>query len=120
MKNTTLIYALTMLLIGGGGYFLTGAASITALIPAFFALPMFVVWALYDRENLRKHLMHAALLLAMLGIGGSASAIPKAFVLLSGGEVERPAAVISRSLMAVASIGFLAAGIRSFIAARRK
>jgi hypothetical protein len=120
MKTYTFLYAGSLLLLGIAGYALTGAASITALIPAFFSAPVFVCGLLYGRENLRKHVMHAALGIAILAFAGSVSAVPKLFVMLSGAEVERPAAVLSRSVMTLLSAAFLTAGAQSFIAARRQ
>ena len=36
MKSPSLVYAVTLIVLGVAGYALTGAASVTALIPAFF------------------------------------------------------------------------------------
>jgi hypothetical protein len=119
MPRITIGFSLAYLTIGLGGYFLTGAASWTALIPAGIGLILLILGIVaIRRENLRKHAMHAALLVSLLVLGGTASSLPKLPEALAG-EGQRPAAVQSRAATAVVSLAFLVLGIRSFIQARR-
>ncbi len=119
MVNYTFVYAASLALLGVAGYILTGQESVTALIPAFFAIP-FLLLALFARkESLRKHLMHAALLLALLALFGSAGGLASLPGLLSGSEVERPSAVVAQSVMSLLTLVYLALGVRSFIQARK-
>ena len=70
------------------------------------------------KENLRKHVMHAALLiglLALLGTARSLAKLPAAF----DGTAQRPEAVYAQAATAILSVVYLAVGVRSFIAARR-
>ena len=108
-----------LIALGVAGYFMTGQQSITALIPAFFGFAIEVSGAVAMKEHLRKHAMHAAAGFGLLGLLGSGPGLFKLPALLSGEEFERPAAVISQSVMAVLCGVFLALCVRSFIEARR-
>ena len=119
MANTTLVFAALLILLGAGGYAGTGMQSPTALIPAAFGLLLAVFGFIARKERLRKHAMHGAVLVGLLGFLGSASAFAQLPALLSGGDVARPAAVAARAAMAVLTLVFVALCIRSFIAARR-
>lgn len=72
-------------------------------------------------EGMRKHAMHAALLLAILGLGGSFGGLSTLISSLISGETpERYAAVIGQSIMAVLCILFLILGVKSFVDARKE
>jgi hypothetical protein len=55
----------------------------------------------------------------LLGLLGSFRGVPLLVAWLSGGEVARPAAAVSQTLMAVACAVFVALAVRSFVTARR-
>ncbi|MFQ5806365.1 MAG: hypothetical protein ACE5I3_07940 [Phycisphaerae bacterium] len=111
-----------MILLGLGGYFGSDRASITALIPAFFGLPIGLLGgvALQAGEKVRAHTMHAAVVIALLGLLGSAGGVPGAIKLVTGGDVSRPPAVVAKAIMALFCLIFIALSVKSFIAARRK
>jgi hypothetical protein len=111
---------LALLVIGVGGYVLTGASSITALIPAFIGLPVIVLGLLAGREQWRRHAIHAALVLALLGLLGTLMNVAQLPALLTGGNVERPGAVVSSTLTALCCAIYLGLGVRSFRSARRQ
>jgi len=117
---STIIVGILLILLGLGGYFGTGSQSVTALIPSFFGIIILILGILAKNEKWRKHLMHSSLILAFLGLLGSFSGLPKIFVIIGGGDVVRPAAVISQTIMALICIIYLLIGIKSFIVARRK
>jgi uncharacterized membrane protein len=119
MSRATVVYGLALAGLGIGGYVLTDAKSVTSLIPTFFGLPLVILGLVAQRPAARKHAMHFAAVLALLGLFGAAGGLVSLPTLLLGGEVERPAAVISRSVMALLSIVFLVLCIRSFVAARK-
>lgn len=118
MPKITVFFALAYILLGLAAFFLTGAVHKTALIPAYFGIVLLGLGLLGQRENLRKHMMHAALLvvlLALLGTARSLLKLPTAF----DGTAERPFAIYAQAATALLSIAFLTLGIRSFIQARR-
>jgi hypothetical protein len=108
-----------LLVLGIAAYVLTDMVSWTALIPAFFGLPIGVLGLGALRPTWRKHAMHAAAVLALLGLLGSSTGVPKVLSLIAGNEVERPAAAISQGIMAVLCLVFVVAAVKSFINARR-
>ena len=119
MRAVTALLALVLIVLGTGLYLGSGRESVTALIPAFFGGAFAVCAALATNAHRRKHAMHAAAVLALLGAGGSARGIPDALTLLGGGSVERPAAAWGQVGMMLLCIAFLVLAVRSFVAARR-
>lgn len=120
MPKLSITLGIILIILGMGSYIITGAASATALIPAFFGIAFGGLGMLANRsENFRKHSMHAALLLAVLGLGGSFGGLVSLIGAIGGEMPERPSAVIAQGIMAILMIGFILAGIKSFINARR-
>ena len=111
-------YGIALIALGFVGYFATGRASLTALIPSAFGLLIGFCGVLALKENLRKHAMHVAVLLSVVAMGGAGHRIVKSGV-LTGAEATYPAAVIAQSVMVLLSLVFLAFTIKSFIDARR-
>ena len=121
MTKLSIYTGLFLILLGIASYIITAAESPTALIPTFFGLAFVGLGLLGNKsESMRKHSMHAALLLAILGLGGSFGGLMSVFGALGGGELKRPAASYGQAIMALACIFFLIAGVRSFIEARKK
>ncbi|MEM1181250.1 MAG: hypothetical protein AAGM22_23110 [Acidobacteriota bacterium] len=119
MPLVTILYGAVLIAIGVVGYFATGSQSVTALIPAFLGIPAFLLGVLARSEKFLKHAMHGAAMVALLGTLGTVSGFFKMLTMLTGAEVERPAAVIAQGLVALLSVIFLILCVRSFIAARR-
>jgi hypothetical protein len=119
VAKITILFGILLFVLGIGGYLGTGQTSLTALIPSAFGLVFLLLGLLARGENLRRHAMHAAAALALLGFLGTARAIAQVFTLLGGGTVERPQAVPLQALMAVLCAVFAALCVRSFIQARR-
>ncbi|MCW4354015.1 hypothetical protein ONR57_11965 [Hoyosella sp. YIM 151337] len=118
MTAVTLVVGAVLTIAGVIGYAVTGAESVTALIPSFVGLLMLIAGIIARNVNARRHAIHAALAIALLGALGSlrnVAAIGDVF----DGTAERPAAIILSTLMFVVLIGYLVLGIRSFIQARR-
>jgi hypothetical protein len=114
MAFTTIVFGLVLTLLGFLGYFMTGTSSFTALIPAAFGIVLVALGFLARSEALRKHAMHAAAAVALLGMIGAL--IP----LLRTAPGVRPAiAVYSQVAMVIITGLFVALCVRSFIAARR-
>ncbi len=120
MPRIAIVFGSLLVLVGVGFYIGTGAASVTALIPAFIGLPLALLGGLATRENLRRHAMHGAAALGLLGFLGSARGLVQLPALLAGEPLARPAAVAGQSLTAVLCLVFVILCVRSFVAARRK
>ena len=90
----------------------------TALIPCVFGVLFLIFGLLGRKESLRKHVMHAAVLIALLAFLGTARALPHLPELFNG-TAEKPAAIITQSLNAGFSILYIILAVRSFIQARR-
>ncbi len=119
MSKMTIVTGALLALIGVVGYFASGMASVTALIPVGFGVALALLGVRARHPERRKMAMHLAVLVAILAMAGSAAGVPAVFSMLAGGEVARPAAQIARSLMFVVCLVFVVASIRSFIEARR-
>jgi hypothetical protein len=118
MSSTTLTFAIAYLVLGIGGFVLTGSTHKTALIPCIFGLLFLVFGLLARRDNLRKHVMHAAVLIALLAFLGTARSLPHLPELFNG-TAEKPAAIITQAVNAALSLAFIFLAVRSFIQARR-
>ena len=115
MPATTRLFGLLLIVLGLASYVTTGRTSVTALIPAFVGA-VFVILALVARNPAaRKHLMHAAVALALLGALGTLGRIIPA---VRDGNTTRPA-VLAQIAMTVLLLVYVALGVRSFIEARR-
>ncbi len=107
------------MIVGVGGYVMTGMASPTALIPAAFGLVISMLGFYARHEDNRRTAMHLAMGIAMVGVLGSISGLLSIPALISG-EAAMPAAVVSRSAMAVILLVYLAMGFNSFREARQR
>jgi hypothetical protein len=118
MGKITVGYGVVLILLGLGFYMGTGAKSVTALIPAFLGAPMLICGFLSAKEHLRKHVMHVAATLGLVGIAGGAMGLSKLPALISGAEVARPAAALLQNILFFLSVIFVILCVRSFIKAR--
>ena len=119
MPSVTIALGVVLIILGLAGYFLTGAVSVTALIPAFFGLVLAVAGVIARDPGKRKHAMHFAAMVGLLGFLGSARGLAKIGAVLAGQPVERQNAVIAQAIMAILMLIFTALCVRSFIQARR-
>ena len=118
MSTVSIICGVLLLLIGIIGYIygvMSDKASVTALIPAFFGIVLVVLgFIARSKENLRKHLMHGAILVALLGFIATAGRL-----VMKLGELTYSAAVVSQIATAVVCLLFVVLAIKSFADARR-
>ncbi len=119
MAKITLGLGFVLIALGIGSYFGTGRASVTALILAFFGLPLLLLGLVALNERRRKTATHIAVVLGLLGFAGSVPGLTKLPVLLTGGELARPTAVAVQAAMAIVCFIFVLLCVRSFIRARR-
>ncbi len=119
MATLTMAFGVLLVAVSLWGYL--GAAeqarSATAFIPGGVGIVLLLLGALAYKESLRKHVMHAAAGIGLLGFLGAAARL--AMVLAKGekGVFERgPLAML---LMAILCAAFEALCVNSFIQARR-
>ena len=118
MASTTIALGVALIIVGLAGYFLTGASSYTALIPAVFGIPLALLGLMARNEGRRALAIHIAVVVALLGFLGTF----RGLLQIGGafdGTAARPAAVVSQSVMALLALGYIVMAIRSFMAARR-
>ena len=118
MPATTRLVGIVLIVVGVVAFVASGADSPTALIPAALGLVLVVLGLVANREAARRHAMHAAMLVALLGIAGTAMNLGDLPALFSG-DAERPLAVVASVVTALVLLVYLVVGIRSFIAARQ-
>jgi len=116
VSKITIAVGAILIALGLIGYLGTGMVSWTALIPAFFGLPLLILGILALQEGRRKNAMHAAVAIGLLGFLGGAFSFVRP--LLSGGEMK-PMAATMQGLMALTCAAFVGLGVKSFIDARR-
>ena len=119
MPVTAIVCGILLSLIGIAGYaygMMNGNASLTALIPFAFGTVLEALgFVAKSNEGLRKHLMHAALVVALLGF-----ILPAGRLLSKLNELSFSAAIVSQVTMALVCLLFVILGVKSFIDARKK
>ncbi len=119
MPSISIICGILLVLIGVAGYIhgvTNDKASVTALIPAFIGIVMALLGVLAGmKEGLRKHLMHAAIVVALLGFIATAGRLVSKM-----SELSASPAVLSQASTAIVCLAFVILAIRSFASARRE
>ena len=118
MPSTSIFSGVLLILIGIIGYVFSivdGNTSLTALIPAAFGLLLVLLgFVAKAKESLRMHLMHAAVLIGLIGF-----IIPTARLVSQIRNIQVSLAVLSQAAMAVICLVFVILCIKSFINARK-
>jgi hypothetical protein len=121
VPKATMLCGMLLTLLGVICYafaFQLGAAkrSVTALIPAFLGVVLILLgYFAAIKPNLRMHLMHGAVTLALLGFLAAAGRFISVMVTHPNSGVG----TVANLIMAIICAAFVAACVRSFIAARR-
>src|SRR5687768_10040561 len=106
MPSTAIGIGALLIVVGVAGYVIGtmgDRGSVTALIPAFIGVLLLLLGLLSNaRENLRKHLMHAAILVALLGFIATAGRLISRL-----GELTMSPAVLSQAATAVLCLVFV-------------
>ncbi|HEV7297838.1 MAG TPA: hypothetical protein VGN72_00615 [Tepidisphaeraceae bacterium] len=120
MAKITIAFGVLLILLGAGGYALSDVKSLTAFIPSVVGVILLILGAIAAaKPQLNKHVMHAAVTIALLGFLGAAPGLFKAFAWMGGTEPARPGAVRAQAIMAVVLLVYIVLCVRSFIAARK-
>jgi uncharacterized membrane protein len=115
MLTVTRLIGFLLVVLGLVGYLATGRASVTALIPALFGAVFLLLAMVARNPNVRRHVMHAAVALALLGVLGT---LPRIIPAIGAGRLGRPA-VLAQIAMALVLLIYIAFGVKSFIEARK-
>jgi hypothetical protein len=118
MPLVTIVIGSFLTVAGVIAYAVTDAASLTALIPSVVGILMLMLGLLARADNLRRHAIHAALVVALLGALGSAMNVIRIGEVFAG-TAERPVAIIVSTIMFVTLVVYVILGVMSFIRARR-
>ncbi len=116
MPLVTILYGLFAIALGLYSY--SKSEAMTALIPAWIGIAAVLCGLLALKPSIRKHAMHFAAVIGLVGAAGGAMALPKVGALFNG-TAERPLAVQSQLILFVLSVIFLMFCIGSFRKARR-
>jgi heme A synthase len=116
MSTVAVAFGAVLLILGVGGFLGSGMASMTALIPAAFGLLLLILGVIARDARRRRHAMHAAAVVALLGFLGTANGLIK---VVTGNLGPRPQAAMAQAAMAALMLVFLVLCIRSFVNARR-
>jgi hypothetical protein len=115
MTSTTRLFGIILIVVGIASYVGTDMVSLTALIPAFFGALLLMCALIARNEGARKHAMHAAV---AIGLVGAVASLARALPAVISGNVWRPA-ILAQLLMGVILLVYVGRGVQSFIAARR-
>ena len=123
MAWPTLICGALLVLVGIVGYGTAepnaeGKVSPTALIPAFFGAALIVCGLLAFKDNLRKHVMHLAAMIGLLGALGGFMPIIRQYSKTGSFDPTKPSA-IAGELMILVCVVFVGLCVNSFIQARK-
>ncbi|GJG85287.1 hypothetical protein tb265_04680 [Gemmatimonadetes bacterium T265] len=114
MPNTTSFLGILLIVLGGWGYTQSATRSPMALIPSVLGVLFLALGIAAGREEWRKHAMHAAAALSLVGLVAGLGP-----VMMGGTNRFPPAMIRSTVAMSVLCGAFLVLAVRSFIAARR-
>jgi hypothetical protein len=131
LSRVSIGFGVGLIVLGVGAFLYAlptaGKTPFTALIPAVFGAALLLLGLLARKENLRKHVMHAAAAVGLVGfVIPAVMGFPKLPTLLSEGHVTRAdgtdatTAVLVQVAMAVLCLAFVALCVNSFVQARRR
>ena len=112
MPKPTLVFAALLIALGVGAFAISGSR--TALLPAFFGGALAVLAGLaLVYAGARRHLMHVAAVVALLG-----ALAPAAALAIRAAQMSPLALSVNVGMLALSAV-LLAMMVRSLIAARR-
>ena len=101
-----------LVLWGVAAYIISGQSSITAMIPSFMCAPLMILGILSEKiPDMRHHLMHASMVLALLMVLGGAR------IFADFSDMSN-LAISSHIILILVGVTFMVCGIMSFRAAR--
>ena len=119
MSNVSMFFGVVLMALGGGLYFASETRAITALIPAFFGVAFVVLGAIARNEAARKHAMHVAAMLGLIGCVFPAYRVIDAIIAGTPRDTDAKERAFYGSIaMAVLCAVFVALCVKSFIDAK--
>jgi hypothetical protein len=113
----TIVFGVALGALGSYGYVTSDTKSLTALIPSAFGAVLFICGVLARNDHWRKHVMHAAVLVGLIGF-----LIPAIRVAMKLPESSEPLynnkALLMQTIMAAICLVFVLLCINSFVQAR--
>ena len=127
MYRVTILFGILLGITGVVGFIQTGAKHITALIPAFIGVPLFVCGIIAAKEAMRMMAMHIAIIIGLIGFIGATATIFKSDQKAAPTEETAPteeaaqqtAAIVSKAITSILCATFVGLCVRSFIQARK-
>ena len=121
MGKITIAFGVLLILIGAGGFVLTGSNHPTALIPSVIGLILAITGFLAQTEDTRRRMlwMHIAVTVGLLGALGTIKSAWDVTRLARGVAYPHPIAVEEKALTCLLCAIFVAFCVRSFIVARQ-
>ena len=116
MISVGIFYGLALIVTGLYGFFESGGASFTALIPAFLGAPIFLLSLASLNQKFLKIGMHINVVIALAGFGATAK---DTISMLLGKESENQLAIYSKSITCILSLIFIIISVRYFINNRK-
>lgn len=113
MPKIAITFGFLLIIEGLAFYLGTGTKSVTALIPALAGLPILLLGLVGLVDSLRKHAMHGAAALGLLGVLAPIGRMATA-------GVSSSPATASQAIMLVLCGAFLVLCVKSFVDARRR
>jgi hypothetical protein len=115
----TIILALNLIIISAASYFMSTHFSPTLFIPAAFGVVIILASLVAIRKpGIRKHSMHVAMLVALIGFLAAAVRLPKSWAKFNSAPDISPMAFYSQLSMASLCLLIVVLGIYSFVKAR--
>jgi hypothetical protein len=119
MIKATVGFGAALVLLGVLAYIISGAASVTALIPAFIGGIVLALGLLARQApGAMKAAVIAAVVLAILAVFGSIRGVAGFVALIGGGTVERPVAAVAQTFTLLLSLAYLSVVARLAMARR--
>jgi hypothetical protein len=118
VPRVAIVFGLLLIALGAGGFFGTGSEHPTALIPSGFGAVLVLLGVLALKEARRKHAMHAAAAVGLIGALGGAVMLVLPFA--KGTGIQRPAAYGCTAAMTLLCLIFVGLCVNSFVQARRR
>jgi uncharacterized membrane protein HdeD (DUF308 family) len=121
MAKLTIVFGTLLILLGLIGYFATGSAHPTALIPSLLGIFFIFFGVMAKSEDTKKRMlwMHISVTVALLGFLSMIPADIDVIRLSRGVYFPYPAAVEEKAVMSLLCLLYVLFCVRSFINARR-